>query len=79
MRVLLQDRRSGWFFGAQGGWAASRKDARDFGYSLEAIAAAHRLHLADVGVLVKPSDGSPEVSVDVGSGGPAYAEMTGAD
>jgi hypothetical protein len=38
---------------------------------LEAIAAALRLHLADVGVLVAPSDGSPEVSVDLGSAKPA--------
>jgi hypothetical protein len=46
---------------------------------LEAIAAAHRLHLVDVGVLVAPSDGSREISVDVGAAKPAYAEMTGAD
>ena len=79
IKVLLQDRRNGRFFGAEGRWTASRQDARDFGYSVEAIAAAHRLHLKNVGVLVTGGDGAPDVSVPVGSAAATYAEMTGAD
>jgi hypothetical protein len=79
MKVLIQEKTSGRFFGAEGRWTESREDAHDFGYSVDAIALAHRLRLKNVGVLVAFSDGSPDVSIAAGSVIPTYAEMTGSD